>query len=85
MSYAAHLDPEHECTPDERGECTRCHADTAPPTAEQIKLLARQLAERHLKATGEKMKHGVALNAVSRQFGFKDWNHLSAVIKREAA
>lgn len=49
------------------------------PTKEQLKERAKPLCEFMLEKYGVKVKHGHALEMISRLFGVKDWNTASAL------
>lgn len=49
------------------------------PTKEQLKERAKPLCEFMLEKYGVKVKHGHALEMISKLFGIKDWNTASAL------
>jgi hypothetical protein len=52
------------------------------PTKEQMKKKAKDLSEFMLEHYGLKIKHGHALEIVSKLYNYKDWNSASALVEK---
>lgn len=50
------------------------------PTHEQFKKIVKEIFDTKYRNTEYKLSH--VYNLVSREYGFKDWNTLSAFLKR---
>ncbi|WP_420404940.1 glyoxalase superfamily protein [Nisaea sp.] len=53
------------------------------PSIEDLKFSAREL-RRDLAAQGSGISHGQALERIAVDLGFKDWNTLSAAVRRQS-